>query len=209
MSKTLQATEIDLAKLEELFRLEKSFDADFFWEWRDSLPHIKENEQLILDDVKTDYLHLSKHSLLEPIVKMVVLSPILKLAGFYRSPFYLKAEQSVSILSQEEEIVIQGRIDVLVFKPPFWVVVIEAKRAAYSVEVGIPQALTYMIANPHPERPVFGLVTNGSEFIFLKLQQQDTLKYAESDLFSIKRGNDLYTVVSILKHLSQLAISQG
>lgn len=209
MSKTLQATEIDLAKLEELFRLEKSFDADFFWEWRDSLPHIKENEQLILDDVKTDYLHLSKHSLLEPIVKMVVLSPILKLASFYRSPFYLKAEQSVSILSQEEEIVIQGRIDVLVFKPPFWVVVIEAKRAAYSVEVGIPQALTYMIANPHPERPVFGLVTNGSEFIFLKLQQQDTLKYAESDLFSIKRGNDLYTVVSILKHLSQLAISQG
>jgi hypothetical protein len=209
MSKTLQATEIDLAKLEELFRLEKSFDADFFWEWQDSLPHIKENEQLILDDVKTDYLHLSKHSLLEPIVKMVVLSPILKLAGFYRSPFYLKAEQSVSILSQEEEIVIQGRIDVLVFKPPFWVVVIEAKRAAYSVEVGIPQALTYMIANPHPERPVFGLVSNGSEFIFLKLQQQDTLKYAESDLFSIKRGNDLYTVVSILKHLSQLAISQG
>ena len=204
MSKTLQATEIDLAKLEELFRLEKSFDTDFFWEWRDNLPHIKESEQLILDDVKTDYLHLSKHSLLEPIVKMVILSPILKLAGFYRSPFYLKAEQSVSILSQEEAIVIQGRIDVLVFKPPFWVVVIEAKRAAYSVEVGIPQALTYMIANPHPERPVFGLVTNGSEFIFLKLQQQDTLKYAESDLFSIKRGNDLYTVVSILKHLSQL-----
>lgn len=205
MSKTLQATEIDLAKLEELFRLEKSFDTDFFWEWRDNLPHIKESEQLILDDVKTDYLHLSKHSLLEPIVKMVILSPILKLAGFYRSPFYLKAEQSISILSQEEAIVIQGRIDVLVFKPPFWVVVIEAKRAAYSVEVGIPQALTYMIANPHPERPVFGLVTNGSEFIFLKLQQQDNLKYAESDLFSIKRGNDLYTVVSILQHLSQLA----
>lgn len=205
MSKTLQATEIDLAKLEELFRLEKSFDTDFFWEWRDNLPHIKESEQLILDDVKTDYLHLSKHSLLEPIVKMVILSPILKLAGFYRSPFYLKAEQSISILSQEEAIAIQGRIDVLVFKPPFWVVVIEAKRAAYSVEVGIPQALTYMIANPHPERPVFGLVTNGSEFIFLKLQQQDNLKYAESDLFSIKRGNDLYTVVSILQHLSQLA----
>ncbi|MBD2151404.1 restriction endonuclease subunit R [Pseudanabaena sp. FACHB-1277] len=204
MSKTLQATEIDLAKLEELFRLEKSFDTDFFWEWRDNLPHIKESEQLLLDDVKTDYLHLSKHSLLEPIVKMVILSPILKLAGFYRSPFYLKAEQSISILSQEEAIVIQGRIDVLVFKPPFWVVVIEAKRAAYSVEVGIPQALTYMIANPHPERPVFGLVTNGSEFIFLKLQQQDTLKYGESDLFSIKRGNDLYTVVSILRHLSQL-----
>jgi hypothetical protein len=62
-----------------------------------------------------------------------------------------------------------------------------------------------MMANPDRDRPVFGLVTNGSEFIFLKLQHQDSLKYAESDLFSIKRGNDLYTVVSILKHLAQLS----
>jgi len=135
----------------------------------------------------------------------VQLAPILKLAGFYRDPFYLKAEQVVNILSQDQDILIQGRIDVLVFNPPFWVVVIEAKRAAYSVEVGIPQALTYMMANPDRDRPVFGLVTNGSEFIFLKLQHQDSLKYAESDLFSIKRGNDLYTVVSILKHLAQLS----
>jgi hypothetical protein len=80
----------------------------------------------------------------------------------------------------------------------------DTEQATYSLEVGMPQALTHMIANSHPERPVFGLVTNESEFIFLKLQQQDTLKYAESDLFSLKRGNDLYTVVSILKHLSQL-----
>ncbi|MFN6068222.1 MAG: hypothetical protein ACK45T_13820 [Pseudanabaena sp.] len=55
----------------------------------------------------------------------------------------------------------------------------------------IPQALTYMMANPYSDRPMFGLVTNGSEFIFLKLQHQDSLKYAESDLFSIKRSNDL------------------
>ena len=206
MPKTLQATEIDLAKLEELFAIVQSSDADFFNEWRDNLPRLTEHEQLFLDDLKTDYLHLSKHSLLEPLVKMVVLAPILKLAGFYRDPFYLKAEQVVNILSQDQDILIQGRIDILVFKPPFWVVVIEAKRAAYSVEVGIPQALTYMMGNPHPDRPVFGLVTNGSEFIFLKLQYQDSLKYAESDLFSIKRGNDLYTVVSILKYLAQLTI---
>ncbi|MCA6611916.1 MAG: AAA-like domain-containing protein [Pseudanabaena sp. M158S2SP1A06QC] len=59
------------------------------------------------------------------------------------------------------------------------------------IEVVIPQALTYMMANPYSDRPMFGLVTNGSEFIFLKLQHQDSLKYAESDLFSIKRSNDL------------------
>ena len=111
MPKTLQAKEIDLAKLEELFAIAQSSDADFFDEWRDNLPKLNETEQLSLDDPKADYLHLSKHSLLEPLVKMVVLAPILKLAGFYRDPFYLKAEQVVNILSQDQDILIQGRID--------------------------------------------------------------------------------------------------
>jgi len=74
MPKTLQATEIDLAKLEELFAIAQSRDADFFDEWRGNLPKLSEIEQLSLDDLKTDYLHLSKHSLLEPLVKMVVLA---------------------------------------------------------------------------------------------------------------------------------------
>ena len=34
------------------------------------------------------------------------------------------------------------------FHPPFWVLVIEAKRAEYSLEVAISQALAYMLANP-------------------------------------------------------------
>lgn len=205
MVQTIPATDIDLAQLSSIFGLERSDDPQFFGEWQESVPELNNTEKQALDDVKADYWHLSRYTMLEPIVKLVILGPLLRLAGFYRSPFYLKAEEVVEIVSEDNGTVIRGRIDILVFKPQFWIVAIEAKKAAYSLEVGILQALTYMMANPELTKPAFGFVTNGSEFIFLKLNKQEQPRYAESDLFSIKRGNDLHAVVSILKHLGQLA----
>ncbi|MBC6454336.1 MAG: restriction endonuclease subunit R [Hormoscilla sp. SP5CHS1] len=147
---------------------------------------------------------MSKYPLLEPIVKLVVLSPLLKLAGFYRPPFYLAGEKEVKIISVDEETVVKGRLDLLVFTPEFWIMVIEAKKAQYSLAAGIPQALSYMLGKPDSEKPAFGFVTNGSEFKFLKLIKQDTPKYAESALFSFDRDRDLYIVLSVLKRLGQL-----
>lgn len=82
--------------------------------------------------------------------------------------------------------------------------VIESKQAGFSLKLGIPQALAYMMANPNPEKPTFGLVTNGSNFIFIKLTKQDTLQYALLDEFTLRRGKDLYSVLRILKRLSAL-----
>ena len=88
-------------------------------------------------------------------------------------------------------------------------IVIESKRAGLSLEPGIPQALAYMLANLNPEKPLFGLVTNGSNFIFLKLVQQEVPYYALSDEFTLRRGNDLYTVLGILTRLEQLLIESN
>jgi len=62
-----------------------------------------------------------------------------------------------------------------------------------------------MLANPHTEKPVFGLVTNGTDFIFLKLIQVNQPKYALSDQFCLlKRENALYQVLRIFKRISQV-----
>lgn len=62
-----------------------------------------------------------------------------------------------------------------------------------------------MIANPHQNKPIFGLVTNGSEFLFIKLAKNTSLQYAFSDQFLLlKRENELYKVLSILKNISQI-----
>lgn len=145
--------------------------------------------------------------MLESAIKMVVLSPLLDLAGFYRPPFRIVAEEPVQIAVEDEGEIVQGRIDVLVVQEQFWVLAIEAKNAQFSLKLAIPQALAYMIGSPHPESPAFGLVTNGSEFMFIKLIQQDTPQYALSNLLSLlNRGNDLYEVLRILKRLGQLFV---
>jgi len=207
MVQVIQADKVTLYDLKKKFQFQLATDEQFFPEWREDLPQLTDTEKQRLDQVKASYLNLSMRPMLEDMVKMVVLSPLLDQAAFYLPPFYSASEESVQIVSQDEGVVIRGKIDVLVLQDELWVVVIESKRAGYSLEVGIPQALAYMLANPQPNKPLFGLVTNGSNFIFLKLIQQDFPLYALSDEFTLRRGNDLYTVLSVLKRLGQL-ISQ-
>lgn len=99
--------------------------------------------------------------------------------------------------------IVRGKIDLLVFQDQLWIIVIESKRTRFSLEVGIPQALAYMLASPNSEKPIFGLVSNGSNFIFIKLIQGDNPQYALSDEFSLRRGNDLYTVLGVLRRLGE------
>jgi len=204
MVQILQGKDITLAQLIDEFRLQLANDEHFFSEWQHDLPELSDLEKQSLNEVKAEYLHLSKYSILEPVVKMVVLSPLLRLAGFYQPPFYIASEQEVRISSEDEGMIIRGRIDILVFHPPLWVLVIEAKRADYSLVPAIPQALAYMLADATLAKPVFGFVTNGNEFRFIKLLKTETPQYALSDLFALDSRDDIYIVLKVLKHLAHL-----
>lgn len=103
---------------------------------------------------------------------------------------------------------LQGFIDALVVQNQFWVVVIEAKRYGFNVTLAIPQALAYMMGNSHPERPVFGMVTNGEDFYFIKLTQQGVRQYDLSDKFTLskRRNNELYEVLRVMKRIASLLV---
>ncbi|WP_341526094.1 type I restriction endonuclease [Nostoc sp. UHCC 0302] len=206
MVQFIQAQNIGLAYLEERFGLQLAEEEVFFTEWLERLPEITDLEKQDLDRVKLHFLRLVKRPpLSEEIVKLVVLSPLLNLAGFYDEPFYIRGEQSIEISAEDEGEIIRGRIDILVIQEQFWLLVIESKRSSFSLLEAVPQALVYMLANPTQNKPAFGLVTNGSDFIFLKLTQENQQKYALSDQFTLlKRKNELHQVLSILKNLSQI-----
>jgi len=204
MTQIIQAEKIRLYDLEKKFHLQLSNDKNFFTEWQENLPELSDIEKQQLQRVKASYLNLTKRPMLEDMVKMVVLSPLLSEAGFYLPPFYSTSESSVEICDEDEGITIRGKIDILVLQDQFWIIVIESKQAGFSLEVGIPQALAYMLANPQPHKPVFGLVTNGGNFIFLKMIGGEKPTYALSDEFSLRRGNDLHLVLRILKGLAKL-----
>ncbi len=206
MVQFIQAKNIGISYLQERFGLAQSDNEAFFTEWWENLPEISDVERQYLDKVKLHFLRLVKHPpLSEATVKLVVLSPLLSLAGFYDEPFFIRSESSIEISAEDEEEVIRGRIDVLVIQQQLWLLVIESKRTAFSLAEAIPQALTYMLANPHPDYPVYSLVINGEDFQFIKLTQKDQPQYALSDRFTLyRRENELYQVFRILKKLSQI-----
>ena len=202
MAQSRPARKVQLSELREKFGLCRSDEASFFREWETALPSLTAAEQERLDQVRAHYLYLLEYPVLESIVKMVVLSPVLELAGFYNPPFRVSGEVGVQVTATDGDEVIQGSIDVLVVQQQLWVTVIEAKNSELSLTKALPQTLAYLLAGAEQQKPVFGAILNGTEFLFLKLVAGAEPRYGLSNTFSLlNQGNDLYQVVRILKRL--------
>jgi hypothetical protein len=196
-----------LRQVEEKLGLILSSDSQFFTEWMADLPALNEAEQTRLEQVRQNYLYqISDGSLLEETVKMVVLSPLLELAGFYQAPYRFKTEVSVDIVAQgDNDEILRGRIDVLVLQAKLWIVLIESKKTTFDLELAIPQTLAYMAIHPNPEQPLYGMIANGSSYLFVKTLGK---QYGISDLFATRSQylNNLSGVLRILKHLGRIII---
>jgi predicted type IV restriction endonuclease len=173
------------------------------------LPPVRASEQQWLDQIKQDFLDLMEYPMHEEIVKMVVLAPLLMFAGLLRRPFLPVAERQVEIALADETEVIKGRIDVLVLHDQIWVAVIETKRKGFNVIEALPQALIYMTEGLALGQTRLGLITNGSEFRFVKLVQGNPSQYTLSDLLTLqKQDNDLYRVLQLLRWFGQQALAE-
>lgn len=182
-----------------------SDEPDFFLEWMADLPVPSKIEQTRLDAVRKNYLYqIADGALLEDIVKLVILSPLLELAGFYSQPYKLHAEVPVEIeaLGNNDEI-LKGKINGLVLLDQLWVVVISSNKTTFDLEIALPQTLAYMAASPNSEQPLYSMVANGSSYLFVKMVGD---RYDVSDLFGTRSQsrNNLYEVLKILKHLGAL-----
>lgn len=204
MAQAIQAHLVKLSDLKRQFGLTLVRDPLFFPECLGVSTDVNEMEKFWLDRVQANFSSLMEDPpVLENSVKMLVLSPLLDLAGFYQPPYRLETERSIEIEAEDEGEIIRGRIDVLILREKFWLVVIESKQSDFTVTKAVPQTLTYMLSSPNPERSTFGMITNGNDFLFLKLVQQPTPQYANSRLFSlINPGNELYEVLGVLKQLA-------
>jgi hypothetical protein len=189
------------ADIEAQFGLQEVEDDSFFWEWQRDLPEISETERRSLDRVKASFSYVNESRMSEAMVKLVMLSPLLLMADFYNPPFRMKTEAPVETALEDDGKIVRGQISGLFFQERFWAVVVDPD---FSLKDAIAQALSYMMATPHCDRPAYGLATNGSEFMFIKLTAQPP-QYALSDLLTLqRRTNDLYEVLAILKRIGTL-----
>lgn len=201
MVQALSIERLTTYDLEQRFGLQEVTDGSFFSEWQGDLPALSSAEQERLARVEAAYANLERRSLLENTVKLAVVAPLLDLAGLFLPPFYVTTEKSVEITALTDELTLKGRLDVLVLKDQLWVLVIESKRAEFSLKVGIPQVLGYMLAAPESPLPLYGLVTNGSSFVFLKLVGR---QYARSKELILDQDEGLAKTLQITKALADL-----
>lgn len=204
---TLAITEAikTLAEAEQRFELLRTEDDAFFLEWQTDLPNLSAAEIVALDVLRQRYLYQrSAGQLLEGTVTLLMASPLLAISGFYDPPFLVKAKESIQLQLEDSEEILRGRMDVLVIKGGFWVVVLESKKTALSVWAALPQTLAYLMGNPQAHRPSFGMVTNGDDIFFVKLMQQPQRCYSLSRVFApFTSKNELYEALRILKRFGQ------
>jgi hypothetical protein len=112
---------------------------------------------------------------------------------FYDPPFRVRAEELVVLTLTDGASVLQERIDVLVLLN------------ALSVWAALPQTLAYLMANPQPEQPSFGMVTNGDEILFVKRVPGMQRYYALSRVFApFASSRELYRALQILKGMGRV-----
>ena len=211
MIQTIQSQEVSLRYLIDNFGLQLVINEDFFREWQDDLPEISELEKELLNQVQEGYFNLLQNPpVLEDIVRMAIVDPILFIGKFFLDPYHIRSENSINLELADKEAIIKSRIDTLVLKEKLWIMIIESKRAEFSIEAGLAQLLTYLLASPHAEHPNYGLIVTGGSFIFVKLVKTEIPQYATSKMFAIRNpGNELFDVLCILKRLSKIANQQS
>jgi hypothetical protein len=195
-----------LEALEQKFKLSPTDNELFFQEWQQDLPELTDQEKETLEQIKRRFLrHRKRVSLTEGVINQLLISPLLTLAGLYDEPFYVTTETSVELEIEEEEEILRGRIDTLIIAPQLWVLIIESK-STIAFPVALPQIMTYMMANPNPQIPVYGLIGNGDEFMFIKMLTQGVPQYDFSNIFSLllPRRNQLEDILQILKQIAKI-----
>lgn len=202
-SVAISETITTIAEAEKRFNLHRSPSNNFFTEWTSSLPKISDSDQTDIETLWNRYIyHRSGGHLLKNTVMLLLVSPLLTIAGFYDPPFRIKAEESVRITVADSEETLQGRIDLLILYDRLWVIVLESKKTMLSVWCAVPQALSYAMANPKKDRPIFAMLTNGDDILFLKIQDK---QYAFSRIFSpFSSKIDLENSLQVLCQINQV-----
>ncbi|MEG4084789.1 restriction endonuclease subunit R [Microcoleus sp. POL10_C6] len=211
MSQNLEASQLSLNDVRHLLKLEeREGDAftDFF-----SLEPLSELEQQEILKIRTDFRrYLSAGKVSEELVKFLVLSPLMRLAGFFDIPIVLTMEDSIPIEVEDGDTVIKGRLDVLAVNQPdaelaaaqFWILVVEAKNSAIDPWAGLPQLLTYAYKSLQQQSSVWGLTTNGRNYQFVYLTRGNPCTYQILPELSLTDRERSLLLAQVLKAICKL-----
>lgn len=204
---TLKANKLTLEEVEYLLKLEEQFGNSFRSLF--TLEAISETEHQELVRIREEFRpYLRGKRALEGQVRLIVVAPLLRLAGFYQPSIELKVEEDISrIYIEDEDTIITGQFDIIAVRnnPPrsaaldFWILVIETKRCGVEVFEGLPQLLTYAHQSLEHQTIVWGLITNGMRYQFVYLQQGNPKTYQQMPLLNLFEPDSAVLLLQVLK----------
>ena len=215
MTQNLEASQLSLNDVRRLLKLEeREGDAftDFF-----SLEPLSELEQQEILKIRTDFRrYLSAGKVSAKLVKFLVLSPLMRLAGFFDIPIVLTMEDSIPIEVEDGDTLIKGRLDILAVNQPdaelaaaqFWILVVEAKNSAIDPWAGLPQLLTYAYKSLQQQSSVWGLTTNGRNYQFVYLTRGNPCTYQILPDLSLTDPERSLLLAQVLKAICKLQYVQ-
>ena len=211
MVSTIAVTEAitDLNQAHRQFNLSRTLDPAFFSEWRADLPVLTETEKVALDRYRDRYLDYSAEGAIsEGTINVIMVAPLLELLGLCDSPYRIRGERYVQITIENEDTVLNGRIDVLVVQNQFWIALVEAKHFGFSVSQAIPQTLAYMMACLNPQTSIFAMITTGEDYTFIKLDRREKPIYTLSYKFTLlsDENNNLHRVAQVIKRIARVLV---
>lgn len=177
----LNASTLNLDQVYQYFHFERLSYNSFRYLLQ--LEPLSEWEIAELNQIRADFEnYLNDGKVLEGMVMALTILPLLRLAGFYRSPIKMRMEQEIArIHIEDEDIEITGRLDLICVNKncpqptdiPFWVLLVESKNTSISPTEGLPQLLTYTYKSLEQQRSVWGLTTNGVYFEFIYVENKN------------------------------------
>jgi hypothetical protein len=212
MTITLDANNLRLKDVQRLLKLTEQLNDSFSSLLSlESLTEFEQQELQVIRNVFREYYSEGKIS--EGQIKFLVLAPLMKLAGFYHPNIKITLEENIAEISVEDEgMNIKGRMDILAINKsqgktvvtPFWILVIESKNSSFNALEGLPQLLTYAYKSLENQISVWGLTTNGMDYQFVYMQQENQPVYQLFPKLDITRAESSVELLQVLKAIAIL-----
>jgi hypothetical protein len=209
---TLIAKKLTLKQVHQLLHFEELLDGSFTSLL--SLEPLTEFEQQELVQIRNDFrAYLIEGKVLEGQIKLLVISPLLRLAGFFHSPIKISLEQDIdNIVIEDEDTTITGRFDILAVNKDqpttkdiaFWLLVIESKNSSVNSFEGLPQLLTYAHQSLERQEIVWGLTTNGMDYRFVLIRQGTLPTYQQMPILNLMDSESGIRLLQVLKAICKL-----
>ena len=203
LDEILKVSPVSLASLRQNSGLKLTDAAEFVKEWEHDLPMLSSSEQQHLDTLRLGYLNHADHlNALPNLVEMAIVGPLLSLLGCFSHPFRIKNEKTFQVATPSPVGEIARKLHIWRLNETIWLMIVQLQGWELSIEAGLNQLISYLMFSPHTEKPLYGLVMTGGEFVLVKLQRnKDKVQYATSDVYVMRKQNndDLYHVFRIMK----------